>query len=85
MKKQIAKTVSILSLLVVLSVGAASVSAFPVCSRPNCPAVKPRVQNVAPPAQDLNGQATVAIAKAENSFSLTFFLVRLAMSFLYLH
>ena len=88
MKKQIAKSISILSLLLVLSVGAVNVSAFPICSTPIClgrAAKSASAQNVKPvPAQDAGGQEIVPTAQAEISFSFAFFLVRLAMSFLYL-
>ena len=88
MKKQIAKTISILSLLLVLSVGAVNVSAFPICSTPNCRTSSVKAasaQNVARvTARDPRGQETAPTAQAENSFTFAFFLVRLAMSFLYL-
>jgi len=90
MKKRIAKSISILSLLVLLSVGATNVSAFPSgsCTGVGCrprAAVKTAAQNVLPaPAQDLAGQGLEFTEPAEGFFSFEFLLVRLAMSFLYL-
>jgi hypothetical protein len=90
MKKQIAKTISILSLFIMLSVGASNVSAFPTCPgcKPKPPvqyAVSASAQNVTQaPARGLGGQETVPTAPPENSFSFAFFLVQLAMGFLYL-
>ena len=87
MKKQIAKTISILSLFVMLSVGASNVSAFPCarCKPPVQYAASAPAQNVTQaPARDLGGQETVPTTQPENSFSFTFFLVQLAMGFLYL-
>ena len=58
MKKQIAKTISILSLFVVLSVSASNVSAFPRCPGMCQPAVR---YAASAPAQTANS-ATVQIA-----------------------
>jgi hypothetical protein len=88
MKKQIAKSISILSLLVLLSVGTVNVSAFPsgsctgVGCRPLISASAPDVPKALAP--DPGGRETVPAAQPENSLSFTFFLVQWAMRFWYL-
>lgn len=88
MKKQIVKSISILSLFVMLSGSAINVSASGgTCSVPSC---RPR-QNVAASAaaqdvtqtstQDSGGRAAAPTAQPEDSFSFAFLLMRL-MSFL---
>jgi hypothetical protein len=89
MKKQIAKSISTLSLLLVLSVGAVNVSAFPWCNRPSCRTTQniraTPAQTAKPdPAQDASDQGTVSTAQADVSFRFAFFLAQLAMSFPYL-
>jgi hypothetical protein len=95
MKKQIAKTITILSLLVMFSVGANNVSAFPVCTTCKPPvqycrtcippvqfAVSASAQNVdQASAQDFGGRETAPAAQPEYSFSFALFMARLAMSF----
>lgn len=87
MKKQIARTISTLSLIVLLSGGAINVSASGgACSIPSC---RPRPEAVPAPAkdvtqvstQDLRGQETAPTAQPDKSFSFAFLLVRWAMSF----
>jgi hypothetical protein len=85
MKKQIAKTISILSLFVMLSVGSVNVSAGgSVCSIPSC---RPRsfvsestVTQGA--AHDPEGQAPAPSAQSESSYTFAFFLAQWAMYFL---
>ena len=94
MKKQVAKTISILSLFVVLSVGATSVSAFPCpgggCGTPVQYAVSASVQTTSPAdaqsAQDVSSAptqdttATYAQTAGDVSF-VTLFWVELATFF----
>jgi len=88
MKKQIAKSISILSLLLVLSAGAVNVPAFPICKSTRCQewlaARAPAPKETQVPIQDPGGQATLPTAQPESAFNFAFFLVRLAMSFPYL-
>ena len=88
MKKQIAKSISILSLLVLLSIATVNVSAFPACSTPRCRpdiAVKAAAHNVPPAAaQNLAGQELAFTEPTEEFFSFEFLLARLALSFLFL-
>ena len=84
MKKQIAKSLSILSLLVLLSVQAANVSAGGgTCSVPSC-----RPANVAAPATTpnvtkLSEQELGLSEQPADSFGFAYFLVRWAINFLY--
>lgn len=90
MKKQIAKSISILSLLVLLSVGTVNVSAFPSgsCTGVGCRprvAVKAVAQSVPPTSdQDRASQKLEFTELAKEFFSFELLLARLAMSFLYL-
>jgi hypothetical protein len=97
MKKRIAKTIAILSLLVMLSMGASNVSAFP-CARcmPTiqwCNGCTPAVQYAVSSSPqnanhasvpDLGDREMAPAAQPESSFSFALYMARLAMSFWYL-
>jgi hypothetical protein len=83
MKKQIAKTISILSLFVMLSAGAVNVSASSCSScrhHYNVSATAPTA--IPAPVQDPGGQETLPIAQPENSLSFASFLAPWALTFL---
>src|SRR5262249_20570303 len=89
MKKHIAKTITILSLFITLSVSASNVSAFPGvgnrCEPTAQYAVSASAQNATQaPARDSGGQETAFTTQPGDSFSFAFFLAQLAMRFLYL-
>ncbi len=90
MKKQTAKTISTLSLLLALSAGAVNVLAFP-CETPNCQCCGRPMTRVS--AQDIHKQEIKPVEQrqeikpaeqTEDFFGFAFFLVQLAMGFRYL-
>jgi len=86
MKKQIAKSLSILSLLVLLSGNAVNVSAG--CGRPKCTGPSLQQQNVAAPATTpnvtkLSEQELELSEQQEGSFGFAYFLMRWTINFLY--
>ncbi len=80
MKKQIAKTVSILTLFVALSAGSVNVSAGGgACSIPSC---RPRPEAVStPPLKMTQTSAQDPNAQPENSSNLASMFMRWALSF----
>jgi hypothetical protein len=83
MKKQIAKTISILSLFVMLSAGAVNVSASSCSSCRHHFAVSASAPNaIEAPVQDPGGQEPLPIAQPENSFGFVSFLTPWALTFL---
>ena len=89
MKKRITKSISILSLLVLLSCSAINVSALGgTCSIPNCrpkmniaaPATTPDVTKLSEP--DLYEQELLLNEQSEDSFGFGYFLVQWALNFL---
>jgi hypothetical protein len=99
MKKHFAKTISILSLIVMLSVGASNVSAFPITTpwltdsgyrtRPlvsanNVSAFGGGCTTCKPLAPYAMSESAQNATQPEYSFSLSFFLAQLAMSLPYL-
>ena len=92
MKKQIAKSISILSLLVLLSVGSVNVSAFPSgsCTGAGC-RPKERIRVAAPATTldvtklsepDLYEQELVFSEQPEDFFGFGYFLAQWALNFL---
>ena len=90
MKKQIARTISTLSLIVLLSGGAINVSANGgACSIPSC---RPQLQAVPASPKDVTKAATqdpgsrqpAPTGQPDNSSSFAFMLMRWAMSFRYM-
>jgi len=85
MRRQVAKTISIVSLLAMLSVGSINVPAGGgVCSIPSC---RPRSNLVASrvtqaPAQNTDDRVTAPSAQQSGSFSFPLLLAQWAMSFL---
>ncbi len=69
MKKQIAKTISILSLFVVLSVSASNVSAFPKCPTGCQPAVRYVASAPAQTANLATVQAASSVAEQPDGLS----------------
>ena len=87
MKKQIAKSISILSLLVLLSIATVNVSAFPTCQRPGCFIPRIAARATTPDVtkwseQDLYEQELVFSEQPEDFFGFGYFLAQWALNFL---
>lgn len=89
MKKQIAKSLLTVSLLVLLSGSAITVLAAGTCSYPSCRPKKSMAMPTTTPdvtpssTQNPVGQVTAATALPEDVFSFAFFMARWVVSFAY--